>query len=190
MNITHLVYIGTLGSKTVSGVGEFKKGEPLPVPPHKVKSILNHWPGQFAAVITETAESTQLKGDYEKACETIAAMHAAAVGEVTGPVLGVVEDVKAVRNELLELRNQNTALEKANVRLTAHITDLEARVAALLAGEQTPPPKIDPANPLDKPEAKQVTDAPTADTPPQDPPADAPKRGRPPKSASTDAPKE
>jgi hypothetical protein len=34
--------------------------------------------------------------DYERACQTIARMHAAAVGEITGPRSGVIEDVQDV----------------------------------------------------------------------------------------------
>ena len=41
------------------------------------------------------------KDDYEKACETIAQMHAAAVGEITGPNRGVVEDVEDMRSALV-----------------------------------------------------------------------------------------
>lgn len=37
--------------------------------------------------------------EYDAACQTIAAMHEAAVGEVRGPIVGVVEDVRNVRAE-------------------------------------------------------------------------------------------
>ena len=43
------------------------------------------------------AENARLRADYTNACSTIAAMHAAAVGEVRGSTLGVVEDVATVR---------------------------------------------------------------------------------------------
>ena len=45
----------------------------------------------------------RLKGDYKHACCQIAKMHAAAVGEVTGPKRGVVEDVEDVRGQLLNV---------------------------------------------------------------------------------------
>ncbi len=181
MNQTTIVFLGPQASKAVAGFGEFIKDEPREVPSHKAKSILTHWPGLFAVV--QTAEDPQLRADYDKACETIASMHAAAVGEVTGPKLGVVEDVEAVRAELHELHEQNAALKDANVRLSAQVTDLEARVEALLAGEHTPPPAIDPANPLDEPD-------PGAEGPASQPqePADAPKRGR--TKSVPEAPKE
>lgn len=55
---------------------------------------------------------------YERACETIAKMHAAAVGEVTGPRLGVVEDVAAVREAnttlLAALEGAIAELERVN----------------------------------------------------------------------------
>lgn len=43
------------------------------------------------------AEANRFKGDHEDACKTIADMHAAAMGEVCGPNVGVVEDVAALR---------------------------------------------------------------------------------------------
>lgn len=47
-----------------------------------------------------------MRHDYERACQTIAEMHAAAVGEVTGPKRGVVEDVADVRKERDELKRK------------------------------------------------------------------------------------
>lgn len=46
----------------------------------------------------------RLREDYERACKTVAEMHAAAVGEIRGPTVGTVEDVAAVRAEVLRLR--------------------------------------------------------------------------------------
>lgn len=43
------------------------------------------------------ADSHWMMQEYVNACETIARMHAAAVGEVRGPTDGVVEDVRALR---------------------------------------------------------------------------------------------
>lgn len=45
-------------------------------------------------------ELSEVKGSYDRACQTIAQMHAAAVGEVRGPDRGVVEDVEDVRHRL------------------------------------------------------------------------------------------
>lgn len=45
-------------------------------------------------------ELAAVRADYDRACKTIALMHAAAVGEITGPKRGVVEDVADVRAEL------------------------------------------------------------------------------------------
>lgn len=50
------------------------------------------------------AENERLKKDYQHACNLVADMHAAAVGDVTGPKVGVVEDVAAVRAENEQLR--------------------------------------------------------------------------------------
>jgi len=49
-------------------------------------------------------EVFQFKADYEGACKLVADMHAAAVGEVRGPNVGPVEDVAAMRAELLAAR--------------------------------------------------------------------------------------
>ena len=43
----------------------------------------------------------EMRGNYEGACKTMAEMHAAAVGEVTGPNRGVVEDVADLRTTAL-----------------------------------------------------------------------------------------
>ena len=45
-----------------------------------------------------------MRDDHSKACTLVADMHAAAVGEVRGPVLGIVEDVAALRQDALRYR--------------------------------------------------------------------------------------
>ena len=57
-----------------------------------------------AAIAALKAENERLKEDYERACKTVADMHAAAVGEIMGPKRGVVEDVADIRTELEQLR--------------------------------------------------------------------------------------
>lgn len=42
----------------------------------------------------------EVDADYNRACQTVALMHAAAVGEVRGPTRGVVEDVEDLRARL------------------------------------------------------------------------------------------
>lgn len=49
-------------------------------------------------------ELDEAQKNYVGACQTIAAMHAAAVGGIQAPNRGVVEDVAALRADLLELR--------------------------------------------------------------------------------------
>ena len=51
-----------------------------------------------------TGERDQLRADYERACQTVAQMHAAAVGEVCGPRRGIVEDLSDLRAERDQLR--------------------------------------------------------------------------------------
>ena len=43
------------------------------------------------------AELARFRGEHARACETIAAMHTAAHGEIRGPVRGVVEDIEDLR---------------------------------------------------------------------------------------------
>lgn len=50
------------------------------------------------------AERDALKADYERACKLVADMHMAAMGGVVGPVLGVVEDVAALKAELERIK--------------------------------------------------------------------------------------
>lgn len=47
-------------------------------------------------------ELSCLREAYERACQTIAAMHAAAVGEVRAPRRGAVQDVLDAREEMRE----------------------------------------------------------------------------------------
>tara|TARA_R100000789_G_scaffold79924_1_gene75189 strand:+ start:86 stop:445 length:360 start_codon:yes stop_codon:yes gene_type:complete len=49
------------------------------------------------------AEVERHKNDEEYACQLVASMHAAAVGEVKGPKRGVVEDVKDLREGYVEM---------------------------------------------------------------------------------------
>jgi hypothetical protein len=57
------------------------------------------------------AQIDRIEADYERACQTIAEMHAAAVGEVRGPKRGVVEDV---RDRIAQLEGElaNTQLQR------------------------------------------------------------------------------
>lgn len=63
------------------------------------------------------AELEQAKEDHGGACKLVALMHAAAVGEVTGPNRGVVEDVA-------DLRTERDALKKENAELRAQLETL------------------------------------------------------------------
>ena len=63
------------------------------------------------------------KKAYEGACVTIARLHAAIMGEVTGPNRGVVEDAADVRQELSSAKHE---LSKATYKL--------ANIAQLLIG--------------------------------------------------------
>ena len=58
-------------------------------------------------------ENARLKDNHEAACVIIADMHAAAIGEVTGPKLGVVKDVADVRAQLAASQAYAEQLRKA-----------------------------------------------------------------------------
>jgi hypothetical protein len=64
------------------------------------------------------AENAALRADYESACGLVADMHAAAVGEVRGPTLGVVEDIEALRSRLAEA---DALLREALPSVQSHI---------------------------------------------------------------------
>jgi hypothetical protein len=67
-----------------------------------------------AEAVAMRRDRDTVKAELERACKLIADMHSAAVGEVTGPRLGVVEDVAALRAEVERLRSE---LNLTNVTL-------------------------------------------------------------------------
>lgn len=68
-------------------------------------------------------ELTVAKEEHQRACETIAQMHAAAMGEVIGPRLGVVEDVANLRATMVSLSDALERHVKANGELAQAVTD-------------------------------------------------------------------
>lgn len=66
------------------------------------------------------AENARLREDHAGACETVAKMHEAAVGKVTGPRRGVIEDVADVR---AALRQCGKALERMMGELQSYVTE-------------------------------------------------------------------
>lgn len=79
-------------------------------------------------------EAGEMKANYDGACQTVAAMHAAAVGEVTGSKRGVVEDVEDLRKNYLEVQSKYDQLfeqwtdlhQRLNEQLSADASSLEA----------------------------------------------------------------
>ncbi|MFF9199989.1 hypothetical protein ACF09L_32760 [Streptomyces sp. NPDC014779] len=61
----------------------------------------------------------ELTVDYHRACGTIAAMHAAAVGQITGPIRGVVEDVADVRAAMLQAEAERDGVYRERAHLVA-----------------------------------------------------------------------
>jgi chromosome segregation ATPase len=79
-----------------------------------------------------TAENAALRDDHERACGLVAEMHAAAVGEVRGPTLGVVEDIAALRSRLAEAELNVAEVPTLCRRYEARLADLEAERALLV----------------------------------------------------------
>jgi len=71
--------------------------------------------GEKAARLRE--ELDRLRADYERACKTIAAMHAAAVGGARGPSRGVVEDVADLRRTAETFAALHRAAEETVTRI-------------------------------------------------------------------------
>ena len=63
----------------------------------------------------------ELADSYDSACRNVAALHAAAVGEVRGPIRGVVEDVEDLRKERDELAVIVERLLAALVPIERHL---------------------------------------------------------------------
>lgn len=61
---------------------------------------------------TAKADADRYREEEVGACQTIAAMHAAAVGEVRGPLLGVVEDVASLRTAYLAQQDRADQLNR------------------------------------------------------------------------------
>ncbi|MFI5993147.1 hypothetical protein ACIBAC_15095 [Streptomyces sp. NPDC051362] len=69
-----------------------------------------------AAIVEAETETERFKADHQAACETIAAMHAAATGRTgMAPIRGVVEDVTDVRSRMLAAEEALTHAERATV---------------------------------------------------------------------------
>lgn len=69
------------------------------------------------------AELSEAKKKHKRACKTIAAMHAAAVGEVREPRRGLVEDVAELRKEVLNWRGIFMEFQKDAVILKEKVNE-------------------------------------------------------------------
>ena len=69
---------------------------------------------------------------YRAACAVVAKMHEAAIGEVVGPVLGVVEVVANVREQLEELATTQSELEtERRLSFRNQVAELERELFAM-----------------------------------------------------------
>ena len=69
------------------------------------------------------AEVERLKEQYESAAESVARMHEAAVGEIRGPSISVLDDIKAVR-ERAEKAEAEVKRLKTDLRRSIKIADV------------------------------------------------------------------
>lgn len=76
------------------------------------------------------ADAEEHKRNYLNACTTIAAMHEAAVGEVTGPIRGVVEDVADVREAMLRAEQERDGAYRERAQLVAWLAAMHEAVIA------------------------------------------------------------
>lgn len=102
------------------------------------------WPD--TADVAARADLAEMRGNYDQACQTIALMHAAAVGEVTGPRTGVVEDVAAVAADLAAVRAELVVEKRHSGQMYAgwlkgdrDLRALQERIAALIDGWRLDP---------------------------------------------------
>lgn len=85
---------------------------------------------QRHAIYCEAADEIEkLKQQHINACCLVAAMHAAAMGEVKGPVVDVVADIEAVRIERDKLRDElagkDIRIKELEDVATGYTTELE-----------------------------------------------------------------
>jgi hypothetical protein len=120
------------GQKLATGLLELCPDEGEPVPeghPHAGESTVDAVLRRFAEAVHDAA---RFHADHQGACQTIAQMHAAAVGEAgCAPRRGVVEDVADVRTRMV---NAEHALAE-NLRAAAEAelgTDLPGRPAEIV----------------------------------------------------------
>ena len=80
----------------------------------------------LAHIEAHASEIERLNTSYTSACELVAKMHAAAIGYIGGPIIGVVEDVAALRVEIERLRAESDERLKNTVAQAMEIERLRA----------------------------------------------------------------
>lgn len=81
---------------------------------HEMKELVNRLAGVVADQVADARrDAERWRAEHDAACKTVADMHAAAVGEVRGPRVGVVEDVRDLRDAYLTLKAADDERRKA-----------------------------------------------------------------------------
>jgi len=77
------------------------------------------------------AEAARFREEHQGACHLVAQMHAAAVGEVTGPNRGVVEDVEDLRRSRDQWKKEWELSERNKMDREAEIVELKAKLVKM-----------------------------------------------------------
>lgn len=109
------------------------------------------------------AECDARKQELQRACKTIADMHEAAVGEVRGPIRGIVDDVRDLRDRMLALeavppahhpehlvRRVHKSLDDAMGTASVGIASAVTRAAALIKDQRAALAQRGPVEIVDK----------------------------------------
>jgi chromosome segregation ATPase len=102
---------------------------------------LNELWSRFDKQMEAEAEVERLKEQYEAAAEAVARMHEAAVGEIRGPIISVIEDIKAVRERAEKAEAKSESRRVTLVSMIKANNKLEAEVAELKKGKVFVDPK-------------------------------------------------
>ena len=91
----------------------------------------------LSAILEKTeAERDAMRVAYENACKLVAQMHHAATGSVTGPSVGVVEDVAVLKAERDALKAMIYTVMNISNMSDAQLASLRANALEALNGEK------------------------------------------------------
>lgn len=101
---------------------EFARWNGWPNPPRPLQTYWYDEHALFDRVVELTERLASVEADWDSACRMVAEMHAAAVGEITGPQRRVVEDVADVRERAIRAEAILAALREPSEAVVKHAT--------------------------------------------------------------------